>query len=148
MWFNNFWNAAETASGSNSYNQASIVKTIYDPCPPGWVKPVPRTWTGFTTTGNNSTDSSVWNIVGSFTNGFFFKRNSSDGTGVWYPTSGYRDPTSGALSSVTSHGYYWSASPSSTRPYSRSMRFYSGGVYPQHGSRLADGFSVRPAREM
>ncbi len=145
-WFNNFWNAAETASGSSSNNQASVVKTIYDPCPPGWVMPAPQAWTGFTTTGSNTTDSSQWNIVGSFTNGFFFKCSSSDASGAWYPASGYRHRASGALTSVGSYGYYWSAAPYS-QAYARLLGFSSGLVYPLSTHYRAYGFAVRPAQE-
>ena len=146
-WFSNFWNAAETASGSNFDDQASVVKTIYDPCPPGWVMPAPRAWTGFTTTGSNTTDSSQWNIIGSFTNGYFFKRNSSDAIGGWYPASGYRYRTSGILSAVGNYGYCWSAAPYS-QAYAHYIAFNSSSIYTQSSSIRANGCSVRPTREM
>jgi hypothetical protein len=53
---------------------------VYDPCPPGFKIPNGNTFTGFT----------FDNVVGSFDNGWMFKRNSSDTTGIFFPASGVR----------------------------------------------------------
>ena len=146
-WFNNFWNAAMTDSGDLADNQATAIKTIYDPCPVGFMLPAGRAWTGFTTTGTNSGTSSEFNVVGSFDAGWKFKKDSEDAAGVYYPASGYRSCGSGGLNDVGGNGYCWSFAPYS-QTYARRLYFGSGGVYPLYYDVRAYGFSVRPSREL
>lgn len=83
--FYNMWDAQQT---SNDIAAAATVKTVYDPCPPGFCVP---------TIG-------LYNYIGSQT--------STDYTfsGVFFPASGSRGGSSGGLS-VGSWGYNWSATP-------------------------------------
>lgn len=143
--FNNFWNAAQNNDGVGD-NMDTAVKTIYDPCPPKYMMPGGRAFTGFTTTGGNTSDSTQFNVVGSFSQGWKFKRNSADAQGNFFPASGCRASDSGGLAGMGSYGNYWSyASRSQAGAYG--LGFYSGGVYPLDGYSRSDGFSVRPARE-
>ena len=89
-WFNNFWNAAMTSSSSLADDDDSTIKTIYDPCPPDWKMPSGRAFTWASTTGTNTTDSTQFNVVGSWSSGWYFKRNSFDTVGAFFPASGYR----------------------------------------------------------
>ena len=109
--------------------------------------PNARIYTGFTAGGGNTSDPTLFNVVGSFTAGWFFKRNSEDTVGTFFPASGYRDYGSGGLTNVGGGGYYWCAIPSSATN-GRYLYFHSGGVYPQDANYRAYGFSVRPAREL
>jgi len=54
--YNNLWSADNTARG---FNDNSVVKTVYDPCPVGFKMPASNAFTGFTTTGQNSSTQSV-----------------------------------------------------------------------------------------
>lgn len=144
--FNNFWNAALNSDGAND-DQESAKKTIYDPCPPGWMLPSGRAFTGFTATGNNIEDSTKFNIIGSWDAGYRFKRTPDDTIGNYFPASGYRLSGSGSLSDVGSNGHYWSFA-SRSQAYARGLYFYSGGVYPLITSSRASGLSVRPGREL
>ena len=146
-WFNNFWNAAETASSSLADNQASAVKTIYDPCPVGFMLPSGRAFTGFTTTGGNTSDSTQFNVVGSWINGWNFKKSDSDTVGNMFPASGYRANGTGALANMASGGLCWSFAPYS-QTFARSLLFDSGYVYPLDYHYRSYGFSVRPCREL
>lgn len=67
------------------------------------------------------------------------------GDALWLPAAGCRYSSSGALGSVGSIGYYWSATPYSTN-YGRSLRFYSSSWRWNYDGR-ANGFSVRPVAE-
>ena len=146
-WFNNFWNAAITASGDNDDNQATAIKTIYDPCPVGWMLPAARFATGFTTTGTNSSDASEFNVIGSFANGYTFKKDTDDAEGVFFPAAGYRYRTSGALGNVGSGGYWWTFAPNS-QTNARYLYFYSGSVNPLYTNYRAYGCGVWPCREL
>ena len=145
-WFNNFWNAAMTASSSLADDQATAVKTIYDPCPIGYMLPSGRAFTGFTTTGDNSSDSTQFNKIGDWANGWQFKKNANDAIGNFFPASGYRTYDSGALGNVSGYGNYWSYAPSS-QTYARYLYFDSGYVTPLLYGNRSYGFSVRPCRE-
>ena len=76
----NLWDANCTSTG-NSDN--TVTKTVYDPCPVGFKMPNGNTFTYFSTS----------NVVGSFNNGWYFKRNAEDTTGVFFPASGNRSYT-------------------------------------------------------
>jgi hypothetical protein len=115
----------------------SGVKTIYDPCPSGWRVPVnsgmseaTSPWYGFT-----SSNGGTWSY------GYNWGANAV------YPAAGYRNASSGSISSEGSNGYYWDASPDSSG-YALGLFFYSGGVgVGNHYASRAFGFSVRCVRE-
>jgi hypothetical protein len=108
-------------------------KTVYDPCPSGW-KVAPSaafsTW---------ATETSTWDATN-------LGRVFTAASGSWYPSAGYRHAGSGALSTVGSYGYYWSAS--SYSGYGFNLAFSSSGVYPASYSYRAIGFSVRCVQEL
>lgn len=61
--------------------------------------------------------------------------------------SGYRNRESGGLNNVGSNGNYWSsAANSQTNAYN--LNFNSGNVNPLNNNNRANGFSVRPVREL
>ena len=132
---------------STDVSDKVIVKTIYDPCPAGWSVPNARVFTGFTSTGSNTSNKDEFNVVGSFAAGWAFKKNSSDAVGTFFPASGYRSRDSGGLANVGGSGACWSAIPDSSAG-GRYLGFFSGLVGPQHAGNRAYGFSVRPAREL
>ncbi len=141
----NLWNAAINSAGASD-NQDTAIKTVYDPCPVGFMIPAGRAFTGFTTTGAYTTDVTQFNKVGDFARGWNFKRKSDDAVGVFFPASGYRNRASGGLGNVGGSGFYWSfASGSQADAYS--LGFSSGGVSPLDGNYRAYGFAVRPSRE-
>ena len=129
----NLWNANCISTGNSDNN---VVKTVYDPCPPGFKMPNGNTFTGFSTS----------NVVGDFNNGWYFKRNANDTTGVFFPASGSRSDSSGSLRGVGSSGYVWlSSADSQNRAYR--LYFYSSDVRPQDVTSRASGYSVRPVQE-
>ena len=129
----NLWDANCINTGNSDNN---VVKTIYDPCPVGFKIPNGNTFTYFSTS----------NVVGSFANGWYFKRNSEDTSGVFFPASGHRYSDSGGLGNVGSSGYCWCSS-SSSQSLAYTLTFGSGSVNPQTNGHRAFGFSVRPALE-
>ena len=146
-YFYNFWNASMTStSGQPADDQDSAVKTVYDPAPVGFTLPAGRAFTGFTTSGSNESDSTKFNVVGSFNKGWKFKRDSDDATGNYFPASGYRGDGSGVLASVSSYGGYWSFAPYS-QANARNMGVSAGSVYPLNNDNSASAFAVRPCRE-
>ena len=145
-WFVNFWNASMTLSSSLGDDQDTAIKTIYDPCPRGFMIPSGRFATGFTSTGNNTSTVEEFNIIGSWNNGWTFKKNSNDIDGLYLPATGSRYTTSGFLINVGSYGSWWSYG-SSYQITARDLYFYSSRVSPIDESRRAYGFAVLPAQE-
>ena len=114
----------------------NVVKTIYDPCPIGFKMP----------NGNTFIDFSTSNVVGSFANGWKFKRYSGDTVGVFFPVSGFRSYSGGSLYLVGSSGSVWlSSAYSQINAYL--LLFDSSNVYPQDNNPRASGFSVRPVQD-
>ena len=103
-------------------------KTIYDPCPTGYRVANKYTWTGFSknTTGSNASavSSAKLDLINyvKYENGYYFKMNSGDETGCYYPMTGSRGGATGSLwsgsgkkaySSRNHDVTYWSSAPQS-----------------------------------
>ncbi|MBR1694645.1 MAG: hypothetical protein IJ709_04475 [Selenomonas sp.] len=141
----NLWNAGQNDTGVSSARV--VTKTVYDPSPVGFHVPDESAFTGFTTTGGNTSDSAQFNVVGSWANGWKFKRSSTDEAGHFFAAGGCRYDGSGAFSSVGSSGYFWVAGPGGPSG-GRGLSFNSGIVCPLNNKYYrAYGFSVRPVQE-
>ena len=137
----NLWSMDNTTTG---YNDNSVVKTIYDPCPAGFHMPASNAFTGFTTNGQSG---GTMNVSGAWDYGWNFnnKITSPDAT-VYFPASGFRVNYDGSLLYVGSRGDYWSAVPNVTS-VGCILYFGSGFVYPQNNFHRSFGFSVRPVAD-
>ena len=146
----NLWSADNTTTG---YNDNSVVKTVYDPSPVGFKMPASNAFTGFTTTGQNSSTQSKLNIDGTndwqqWANNFGhnFWTNSSKTATINFPISGFRTSYAGLLYSVGSNGYSWSAVPSNASNACY-LSFYASIVSPLDTGSRAYGFAARPVSE-
>ena len=158
LWTNyvyyNLWSADNTVTGSyNVGNDNPVVKTVYDPSPVGFKMPANNAFTGFTTTGLNSTSQSEMNVDGTddwqqWTNNFGhnFWTNSSKTATINFPASGLRRRNAGSLFDVGNYGCYWSAVPGGTVD-GCSLGFGSGDVRPLRFSTRTHGFAVRAVSE-
>ena len=120
-------------------------KSIYDPCPPGYMVAPNDTWTRFTSTGKNSLQRNEFNLSGSFDNGWTFHTTEwQSGSSSWYPAAGNREYINGSLSDSGYGGYCWSSSPSSFGSYKAGYLMSSSlFVRPQDYDNRAYGLSVR-----
>ncbi|AVM57615.1 hypothetical protein C3V43_07500 [Bacteroides heparinolyticus] len=138
----NLWDA------NNSYrfpNDNSVVKTIYDPCPAGYKMPPGNVYTGFTTTGNNISTASQFNVQQPWNKGWNFYCNSSRTETVFFPASGFRHYVV-VPHFVGSLAYYWTAGPDYIyRGWH--LHFESGNVYPLSGDSRCYGYGVRAVQE-
>ena len=158
-WWNNYgyynlWSADNIVTGTyNVGNDNPVVKTVYDPCPVGFKMPANNAFTGFTTTGQNSSTQSELNVDGTdhwqqWTNNFGhnFWTNSSKTATINFPASGLRNDSDGSLLYVGYYGFYWSAVPYYTSD-GCNLYFGSGNVYPLYSSTRTFGFAVRAVSE-
>ena len=143
-----YWNKNFTSAvGANS---DATLKTIYSPSPSGYVEPKTAAFTGFSSTGGNSTNSSEFNVSGSFTKGYYFYTNGwKTGSTIFFDGLGYRNTYNGATGAVVSvggEGAFW-ASGASSASFGRCLYFNSGYVGLPTGHYRSSGFSVRPVSE-
>lgn len=143
----NLWSADNTVTG---YNDNSVVKTVYDPCPVGFKMPASNAFTGFTANGQNGGTMNVngTDNVQTYQSNFGhnFWTSSSKTATINFPASGYRYCLVGSLSYVGNNGYYWSAVPSNAS-FGCNLYFVSGDVGPLYGSFRSFGFAARPVSE-
>ena len=144
--------------------KAQIYKSIYDPCPEGYRVAPKDLWNRFTVDGGNKNFSSLsgaelttsrdenFNAANrqslATQHGYFFYYTAwHDGDTDFYPASGYRNRTSGALAGVGSNGYSWSSSPAQSSTSAGHLSFGATNVIPQYNFSRAVGFPVRCVRE-
>lgn len=143
--FCNFWDANANSMGAYD-NLASVVKTVYDPCPAGFTLPVGNTFTGFTTTGDNSTNVAEFNIIGGHENGWKFKANAADVVGHHFNASGGIAYWNVSILFTGVNSNYWT-SATTDAVYQRQLRTNISGVYVKDDAYAVYGQSVRPIRE-
>jgi hypothetical protein len=154
--YNNMWSAQNTKTWDHNYGyniaDSPVIKTIYDPCPAGFHVAPANAFTGFNTTGQSSTVASTFNVSGSFSGGYFFYCNASEGDAgdtIFIPASGYINYSGnidGITVSVGKCGYSWCAVPG-LFDRGRNLDFYNGNVSPTSYNYRAVGYAIRPVKE-
>lgn len=126
----NLWDANCSATGGSDN---ITVKTVYDPSPVGFKVPNGNTFTGFSTS----------NVIGSFSNGYTLKKNSSDSVGVFFPATGYHGGAGSneRTSEVGSVGYVWTSAAYSVK-YAYYMGFLKGSVATKNPGQRYNAYSV------
>ena len=140
----NLWSADNNVYTANDEN---VIKTIYDPSPVGFKLPPSNAFTGFTTTGNYTNNTSQINGEwDSSLKGWNFYTDSSKNKTIFFPASGYRHYSGGGANGVGSYGYCWSAVPY-YQYHGRCLGFNSSSVSPLYRSNRPCGFGVRSSQE-
>jgi len=150
----NAWDADNADFASDS----RVVKTVYDPCPPGFCVPRLNSFTGFTLSGSNSSSGSE--ILGDFIEadnatgrpaGWLF---SSSGTNadktLFFGLTGMRSGFSGAAVSLGDRGYYWTAGRfenNANLAYAESGYMTRPRVDPKYNVPYSHALTVRPVLE-
>ena len=143
---NDLWGNPGITWPTSNLNSESGIKTCFDPCPPGWKVPPRGTWRAvFATTTTGITP----NASGGFAMGYnFYYTAVGSGSTTFYPASGLRYDGSGALSFVSTDGYYWCSSPSSSGSTPAGYLYFSSSdMDPLSSNNRALGFGVRCAQE-
>lgn len=141
----NLWSMENTTPGWNS-NAVVVVKTVYDPCPVGFKMPARNAFTGFTTTGQDTSTQSEFNVSGVWDRGWNFNNRITNPTAtVFFPASGERLYNSGAFY-IIGHAAYWLAIPFNERN-GCFLSFSQWDVGPVSVSIRSTGYSVRPVSE-
>lgn len=111
------FNKSKPAAGKGWTNG----KTIYDPCPSGYRVSSKFAWTGFCGSSSGDTKNIDYINFVKYENGYYFKKNSSDVVGIYFPMTGSRGCVTGSLwvgsgasaySSLNYDASYWASAPS------------------------------------
>jgi hypothetical protein len=143
-----YWNKNYTAAASVS-NTATL-KTIYSPSPSGFVEPKTAAFTGFTSTGANTTNSSQFNVNSTWNDGWSFYTNGwKTGSTIFFNAFGYRSTYNngtGVISSFYGGGEFWACGAASVS-LGRNLYFLSNRVDPQNRGGRSYGNSVWSVKE-
>jgi hypothetical protein len=120
----------------NLWGHVSGKKSYYDPCPSGWHVPV---------SSSGTADDSPWK--GFTLDGKTFDGGYNFGINALYPITGQRNRSTSAIGFITTHGMYWSASPSSSGDTALSLYFRNGLVTLTNAHDRAHGQAVRCVKE-
>ena len=150
--YKNLWTGKFCAYYSTGANKAMMIKTIYDPSPVGYKIPDAGAYTGFTTTGNNATTFSQFNVAESSdsefetSKGWTFYTSTAKSSTILFPAVGYRSFNNGLICDVAAYGSYWSSSLNSDdRGYN--LDFGKKYIKPCLDNSLTYSFSIRPVKE-
>lgn len=123
---------------SVSNADGKVKKSIFDPCPSGWMVPVNGTWNGIQMKFNMI----LANGIGRY---YYPDIANKPDDYAFYPDLGYRDGTT--LYDVNGRGYSWSCSSSGESAYYLYYRHDYNDLYTSNISNRAKGYFVRCIQE-
>ena len=138
--YTNAWNANQSSLGAGD----KIVKTVYDPCPPGYSLPPINAWNAI----------SISNVSGTFSNGWnFWSKPKGAGETIFFPAAGSMSTSNststsvfGSLRNIGTQCSYWSGNPNQMNA---GYYFYatSTSATISYGSNRQYVYPIRPAKE-
>ena len=90
-----------------------VKKSIFDPCPSGWMVPMSDTWMGVSNTKCVSDKAGVHGS-GRY---YYPDKATHPNDYIFYPANGYRDASNGAIGNTRDYGICSSCSPQSLEAY-------------------------------
>jgi hypothetical protein len=135
-WNNPAWHDSETG------------KSLFDPCPPGWMLPVTGTWNGFSSGGINAANyPGDYQLNGVKAGWEFYMGGVGIGETAFYPAAGYRRHDTGTVRYGMDSGFYWAFTPHDNPLMGRNMYFYVGTVFAAATDFRSKGYTVRCIQE-
>ena len=126
----------------------TVVKTVYDPCPPGFTVPQANTFCAFTIDGQSASSESEWKPISKDVGwGVEFIINRQK---IFFPYAGRREAPNGKLSLAGERAYSWTAYPRTITGATNGARLFtitSSTVNPCGCHDRAWALPVRPAEE-
>ncbi|MGP1621837.1 MAG: hypothetical protein ACTTGX_05120 [Candidatus Cryptobacteroides sp.] len=142
-----YYNLWSTDNEKTEANDDVVIKSVYDPSPVEYTVPAPNAFTGFTTTGEESRNSSELNVKGYLDKGYYFyTKLNKTGVPHLFAASGCRYYDTGSLYDVATSGFCWVSSTTNTYN-GRFLYFDSNSVSPLNITYCSHGLPVRSAEE-
>ena len=118
-----------------------VKKSIFDPCPSGWMVPMKETWAGF------SDSNMLWETTKDEGIGRYYYPDRANYPHIYisFPASGYLQYSTGTINDIDKHGNSWTNSPYSSLAVVFHYRFNS--VEQAMGKDRAQGNTVRCIQE-
>ena len=138
--YTNAWNATQAKVGATD----AVVKTVYDPCPPGFSLPPINAFTGFSTAGASGAFEGGWRFYGG---------PGQSGETVFFPATGSMSTSNntstsvfGSLRNILVQCSYWTGNPNQL---TSAYYFYAtaSSVYTSYGANRQYVYPIRPAME-
>lgn len=136
----NYWDMNQTSTGNIT---TATVKTVYDPCPPGFCVPTGNLYNFMGNNGSRS-DGTFTTGQGKTWSASTYSANTT-GNDLFFPASGRRSGSTGSLSDVGGYGYYWSASAFNS--YNGHRLYFNSSNWSWNYNNRACGFPVRAVAE-
>ena len=100
-----YYNLWSTDNDKTDANDDKVIKSVYDPSPVGYSLPASNAFTGFTTTGQSTSNPAEYNVNGGFDKGLhFYTKPNKQGDTIFFPQCGQR--TNDGYISVSSNSHY------------------------------------------
>lgn len=121
----------------DSSNLATYVKSIFDPCPPGYTVPVSNPWIS-----GKDVNVNYWSTTSEY------GRYWLGGNNAYYPCAGFFNGSTGAVANTGTYGYCWtsgmaSETSSSSTYLSRELYFTKATIISYTSSYPVHALSVR-----
>ena len=140
----NLWS---TDNDRSDANDEVVVKSVYDPSPVGYTVPASNAFTGFTSTGQYSTNPSEWNVKGNWDRGwYFYTQANKTGNTLFFTLTGARDNGTAKMKFSSVYGSSWTtgiATPGRARFFVFEFNYIS----INKDNTKTDGMPVRSAEE-
>ena len=128
----NYWDMNQNGTGAIT---TATVKTVYDPCPPGFCVPTGQLYNWM------NSKSGTWTS----TSGQQGRKLTYNSYNIFFPASGYRIRSNSQLYNGGSYGYCWSASANSSN--GGHYLYFNSSNFGWSNYDRANGSPVRPVAE-
>lgn len=142
----NLWTGKTSITDFCEQNE-NMIKTIYDPSPVGYKLPASNAFTFTTTTGDDASNVSEYNVEGTLSKGYYFySKPNRTGELVFFAAAGARNSKTGNYEDYGEWAWYWSAVPYSNT-HGCSLVFCGAWIDPKDSNARSTGNSVRPVQD-
>lgn len=144
----NLWSANNTKT--TTLNGDPVVKTIYDPSPAGFKVPPSDVFTGFTTTGNPPTSTTIetrLEKVAPFDKGWTLWTDDAKSGIIFFGALGNRNEREGDIRQMGAYIYLLTATPAGTSDAGAALQSHRASFLTYSSYNRAVARSVRPIAE-
>lgn len=129
--------------GYNNPKASTLSKSIYDPCPKGYMVAPYDTWRNTNTTTSAIAGSVFSDTPDGWNSTFKGFEAAWNGETLWYPAGGLLNRKTGGLQEVDKTGYYWSSTPMSANSANTGYMIVNSGVTLDKGNCRGNAYTVR-----